>query len=240
MSTTVASEGDLLPTEGLAYLPPIPEQGQVVEVRGSTWAVADVREQGLPRSPADESQPRATPRRDAAVAGRGPAGRGADGGVGAGGRPHGRPGPGPSGDDQPTFDDPNTLAAFVDAVRWGAVTSADANAYQAPFRSGANVEAYQLEPLRRALQAPRTNLLLADDVGLGKTIEAGSGDPGAAAAAPRPVGGRRLPAEPGAEVAGRDAGEVRPGVRDRQQRADGCRCGAATVWTRTRSGCSRG
>jgi len=61
----------------------------------------------------------------------------------------------------------------VDAVRWGAVTSADANSYQAPFRSGANVEAYQLEPLRRALQAPRTNLLLADDVGLGKTIEAG-------------------------------------------------------------------
>ncbi len=71
------------------------------------------------------------------------------------------------------FDDPNVLAAFVDAVRWGAVTSADANSYQAPFRSGANVEAYQLEPLRRALQSSRTNLLLADDVGLGKTIEAG-------------------------------------------------------------------
>ena len=53
------------------------------------------------------------------------------------------------------------------------MTSADPNSYQAPFRSGANVEAYQLEPLRRALQAPRTNLLLADDVGLGKTIEAG-------------------------------------------------------------------
>src|SRR5450756_3238744 len=67
------------------------------------------------------------------------------------------------------FDDPNTLAAFVDAVRWGAVTSADENAYQAPFRSGANVEAYQLEPLRRALRSARTNLLLADDVGLGKT-----------------------------------------------------------------------
>ena len=77
------------------------------------------------------------------------------------------------GDQRRRFDDPNTLAAFVDAVRWGAVTSADANAYQAPFRSGANVEAYQLEPLRRALQSARTNLLLADDVGLGKTIEAG-------------------------------------------------------------------
>jgi hypothetical protein len=37
----------------------------------------------------------------------------------------------------------------------------------------ANVEAFQLEPLRCALQSPRTNLLLADDVGLGKTIEAG-------------------------------------------------------------------
>ena len=32
----------------------MPDPGQVVEVRGSTWAVADVREQGLTRSPADE------------------------------------------------------------------------------------------------------------------------------------------------------------------------------------------
>ncbi|MET8956455.1 hypothetical protein, partial [Streptomyces sp. NPDC004533] len=35
-------------------LPPVPEPGQVVNVRGSTWAVTDVRQQGLPRSPADE------------------------------------------------------------------------------------------------------------------------------------------------------------------------------------------
>jgi superfamily II DNA or RNA helicase len=71
------------------------------------------------------------------------------------------------------FDEPATLAGFIDAMRWGAVTSADPNRYQAPFWSGVNVEAYQLEPLRRALAAPRANLLLADDVGLGKTIEAG-------------------------------------------------------------------
>ena len=38
------------------------------------------------------------------------------------------------------------------------------------------MEDYQLEPLVRALRAPRINLILADDVGLGKTIEAGVGD----------------------------------------------------------------
>ncbi len=71
------------------------------------------------------------------------------------------------------FDEPSELAAFLHAVRWGAIASADTTALQAPFRSGIQIEDYQLDPVVRALSMPRTNLLIADDVGLGKTIEAG-------------------------------------------------------------------
>lgn len=72
-----------------------------------------------------------------------------------------------------TFDPPVYLDAFLHAVRWGAATSADVNALQAPFRSGIDIEDYQLDPVVRAVGMPRVNLLIADDVGLGKTIEAG-------------------------------------------------------------------
>ncbi|NWJ98752.1 MAG: DEAD/DEAH box helicase [Chloroflexi bacterium] len=71
------------------------------------------------------------------------------------------------------FDPPHRLDAFLNAVHWGAASSADVRAVQAPFRSGVDLEDYQLDPLARAIQMPRVNLLIADDVGLGKTIEAG-------------------------------------------------------------------
>ena len=52
------------------------------------------------------------------------------------------------------FDDPKELDAFLDAVRWGAASSADVKSVQSPFRSGIDIEDYQLDPVVRAVQMP--------------------------------------------------------------------------------------
>lgn len=151
--------------------PAPPEVGQLAEVRQRRWIVTDVAASTLPGSATDPVNGRAQHLVGLVSV--------EDDGLGEELQVIWEIEPSARGLEkvalpEPTgFDEPRCLDAFLDAVRWGAASTADVKALQAPFRSGIEIEDYQLDPVVRAIRMPRVNLLIADDVGLGKTIEAG-------------------------------------------------------------------
>ena len=76
-------------------------------------------------------------------------------------------------------DSPDVLLAFVNAHRWTRLNrlregdGIENEPLLGVWNSAIQVHPYQLEPVLRALQMPRVSLLLADGVGLGKTIQCG-------------------------------------------------------------------
>ncbi len=76
-------------------------------------------------------------------------------------------------------DNPDALQAFVNAHRWTRLNRLRENdgiedePLLGVWNSAVQVHPYQLDPVIRALSMPRVSLLLADGVGLGKTIQAG-------------------------------------------------------------------
>src|SRR4051794_1818842 len=76
-------------------------------------------------------------------------------------------------------DSPQALQAFVNAHRWTRLNrlretdGIEDEPLLGVWNSAIQVHPYQLEPVLRALSMPRVSLLLADGVGLGKTIQSG-------------------------------------------------------------------
>ena len=77
---------------------------------------------------------------------------------------------------------PREFDALLRAARWTALSPyldpdgagpLESKPLASPFHGSVRVEDYQLVPLLKALRMPRVSLLIADDVGLGKTVEAG-------------------------------------------------------------------
>jgi hypothetical protein len=140
--------------------PAIPEQGQLVSVRSRNWIVTEVAPSTLP--PERLQTGLEAPQHLLSLSSVEDDGLGGELNVNWELEPGARVVEKVALPDPTGFDPPAQLAAFLDAVRWGASSSADVRNIQAPFRSGIDIEDYQLDPVVRAIQMPRVNLLVAN------------------------------------------------------------------------------
>lgn len=81
---------------------------------------------------------------------------------------------------QQQSDRPRYYDAYLDSVQWTSLQSIQSLIDSdedlplvSPWASAVQIEDYQLTPLLKAMSMPQVSLLLADDVGLGKTIQSG-------------------------------------------------------------------
>ena len=71
------------------------------------------------------------------------------------------------------IDTPEIFDSFITALKWSSNSVATEDAFYAPFKSSVKIEDFQHIPLMRSRSMPLVRMLIADDVGFGKTIEAG-------------------------------------------------------------------
>ncbi|HNW47790.1 MAG TPA: DISARM system SNF2-like helicase DrmD [Thermotogota bacterium] len=72
-----------------------------------------------------------------------------------------------------SLDSPEAFDSFLYSLQWQTQSLLPQETIRAPYFGSVSIREYQLEPVIKALASPRIHFLLADDVGLGKTIESG-------------------------------------------------------------------
>ena len=190
-----------------------PEQGQLVQVRSRRWVVNEVKPSGLP-APAMEL-PVARRQHLLTLASVEDDGLGEELQVVWEVEPGARVIEKVSLPEGTGLDVPGTLDAFLDAVRWGAASTADHKNIQSPFRSGIEIEDYQLDPVVRGDPDAEGQPADRRRRGTGQDHRGGDGRPGADYPPPGQEDPGRLPVRPPDPVAGPDAGQVRAGLPDR-------------------------
>jgi len=125
------------------------------------------------------------------------------------------------------FDEPERLHTFLRWRSLGALASTDGKALQSLFPRGITIEDYHHDPVVRASRQAAVNLFIADSVGGRQDDRSRTCRAGDAAAAPRAVRPRSASAGAAAQVASRDAREVRARLRERSTSTRSACCAAA-------------